>query len=287
MHHVVGDRYALESVLRRVQERIRASLAKIRTHATCEAEWAILDDASVVQRWVDAIEPLRGRSVVKSDDAVSTLWRDRSIVLEGAQGVLLDERFGFHPHTTWSCCTHALASSLLRRHGWGGDVERIGVLRAYATRHGPGPFPTEDSCLAATLPEPHNGSEGWQGVFRRGWPDLVLARYARDVCGALDALVITHLDRLGALHKWKVARAYEGVGPDLATLDREGLCVGLRPGDLSHQERLTHALQQARPVYEALPSDPERFVERIEAELGLPVTVTSHGPTALDKRQRR
>jgi adenylosuccinate synthase len=107
------------------------------------------------------------------------------------------------------------------------------------------------------------------------------------VCGALDALVITHLDRLGALHKWKVARAYEGVGPDLATLDREGLCVGLRPGDLSHQERLTHALQQARPVYEALPSDPERFVERIEAELGLPVTVTSHGPTALDKRQRR
>ena len=287
MHHVVGDKTALESLLGRVQERIRASLAGIMTEVSGEAEWAILDDGSVVKQWVDAIEPLRRRRVVTSDDMVSTLWRDRSIVLEGAQGVLLDEQFGFHPHTTWSCCTPALASSLLRRHGWGGDVETIGVLRAYATRHGPGPFPTEDSCLVNALPEPHNGSEGWQGAFRRGWPDLVLARYARDACGSLDALAITHLDRLGGLPKWKAARAYEGVDPDLGTLGRDGLCLNLLSGDLSHQQRLMQALQHARPVYEALPSDPERFVERIEAELGLPVTVTSFGPTALDKRHRR
>jgi adenylosuccinate synthase len=286
MHHVVGDRQALKTVLRRVQERIRASLAHVMNGAACVEERAIFDDSAVVERWVDAIEPLRRCGVVTPDDALATLLRDRSIVLEGAQGVLLDEQFGFHPHTTWSPCTPALATSLLRRHGWDGDVVTIGVLRAYATRHGPGPFPTEDPRLADALPEPHNASEGWQGAFRRGWPDLVLARYARDACGSLDALAITHLDRLGALPRWKAARAYESFDPDLATLDREGLCIGLRPGDLAHQQRLTHALQQARPVYDALPSDPDRFVERVETELGLPVTVTSHGPKARDKRQR-
>lgn len=287
MHHVAGDRTALERFLRRVQERIRASLVPIMTEASCEAEWAILDDGSVAKQWVDATEPFRQRRLVTSDDALPTLWRDRSIVLEGAQGVLLDERYGFHPHTTWSCCTPALASSLLRRHGWDGDVETMGVLRAYATRHGPGPFPTEDSRLADAFPEPHNAGEGWQGTFRRGWPDWVLLRYARDACGSLDALAITHLDRLHDLPTWKMARAYEGIGPDLATLDRDGLCLNLLPGDLPHQQRLTQALQRVRPVYGAIPSDPERFVERIEAELGLPVTVTSFGPTALDKRQRR
>ncbi len=286
MHHVVGDRSALRTLLRRVQERIRASLADVMTGVSSDEQWAIFDDTSVVARWVEAIEPLRRSAVVTSDDALSQLWRDRSVVLEGAQGVLLDEQVGFHPHTTWSCCTPALAHSLLRRHGWDGDVETIGVLRAYATRHGAGPFPTEDFRLADALPEHHNDAEGWQGAFRRGWPDLVLARYARDACPSLDALAITHLDRLGALPRWKAARAYESLDPDLATLDREGLCIALRPGDLAHQQRLTHALQQARPVYDALPSDPDRFVERVETELGLPVTVTSHGPTARDKRQR-
>jgi adenylosuccinate synthase len=287
MHHVVGDPSALKTILRRVQERIRASLTHVMNEASCDPELAILDDGSVVERWVDAIEPLRRCGVVTPDDALATLWRDRSIVLEGAQGVLLDEQFGFHPHTTWSPCTPALASFLLGRHGWDGEIETIGVLRAYSTRHGPGPFPTEDLLLADALPEPHNGGDGWQGTFRRGWPDWVLARYARDACGSLDALAITHLDRLGGVPRWKAARAYESVDPDLATLDREGFCIGLRPGDLAHQERLSHALHQARPVYEAFPSDPDRFVERVEAELGIPVAVTSHGPMARDKRQRR
>jgi adenylosuccinate synthase len=287
MHHVVGDRQALKTVLRRVQERIRASLAHVMTTASCDDERAILHDGSVVERWVDAIEPLRRCGVVTPDDALATLWRDRSVVLEGAQGMLLDEQFGFHPHTTWSSCTPALATSLLLRHGWDGDVETIGVLRAYATRHGPGPLPTEDSRLADALPEPHNASEGWQGAFRRGWPDLVLAKYARDACGPIDALAITHLDRLGRLPTWKAALAYQGVHPDLATLDREGFCIGLRPGALPHQQRLTDALQRVRPVYEAFSSDPDQFTERVEAELGLPVTVTSHGPTARDKRQRK
>ena len=96
------------------------------------------------------------------------MLREGSVVLEGAQGVLLDEHRGFHPHTTWSTCTLEPALALLAKHQWRGAIERHGVLRTYLTRHGDGPFPTEDPAMAPLLPEPHNPSHGWQGGFRVG-----------------------------------------------------------------------------------------------------------------------
>ncbi|MCP9971471.1 adenylosuccinate synthetase [Actinomadura madurae] len=92
------------------------------------------------------------------------LLRGGTVVFEGAQGVLLDEWHGFHPYTTWSATTFANAETLLAEAG--GTALRLGVLRAYATRHGPGPFVTEDPVLTADLPEPHNGTGRWQGAFR-------------------------------------------------------------------------------------------------------------------------
>ena len=98
------------------------------------------------------------------DDQCKWLLRAGPAVFEGAQGVLLDEWRGFHPYTTWSTTTFANAETLLAEAGE--TAIRLGVVRCYLTRHGPGPFVTEDPTLE--IPEPHNGTGTWQGAFRNG-----------------------------------------------------------------------------------------------------------------------
>jgi adenylosuccinate synthase len=178
------------------------------------------------------------------DSSATVLAAEGDIVFEGAQGVLLDEWHGFHPYTTWSTTTFANAQTLLAEHRYAGDIRRIGIARAYMTRHGAGPFPTESLRLTEKLREAHNGTNDWQHGFRFGWPDLVLLRYALRATGGIDELALTCLDQLPALPLWKVARTYADIG-ELKIAP---------PPNLEHQERLTSILEDARPVYENLPA---------------------------------
>ncbi len=107
----------------------------------------------------------------------------KTAIFEGAQGVLLDEWRGFHPHTTWSTVTlqHALAMAEKS----GADALCIlGVTRSYLTRHGVGPLPTWSPELDRLLSDSGNPVNAWQGAMRRGWLDLMLLSYAADVAGA-------------------------------------------------------------------------------------------------------
>ncbi|URN00212.1 adenylosuccinate synthetase [Actinomadura madurae] len=198
------------------------------------------------------------------------LLRGGTVVFEGAQGVLLDEWHGFHPYTTWSATTFANAETLLAEAG--GTALRLGVLRAYATRHGPGPFVTEDPVLTADLPEPHNGTGRWQGAFRAGHLDAVALRYALDAAGGVDGLAVTHLDVAGARPDLRVCLSYEMDGERVGRLETG-------PPDLDRQAALTERLLRARPVYAPL----GEAVETIEDVSGAPVVLRSHGPTAADK----
>jgi adenylosuccinate synthase len=129
---------------------------------------------------------------------LARVLRAGPVVFEGAQGVLLDEWHGFHPYTTWSTTTSANAEELLAEADAAGAALRLGVVRCYMTRHGPGPFVTEDPTLE--LPEPHNQHGTWQGPFRTGHFDGVALRYAIEVTGGVDAVALTHLD-LAPLHR--------------------------------------------------------------------------------------
>lgn len=128
---------------------------------------------------------------------------DGNVVFEGHQGVLLDEHYGLEPHRTWTACTFFNALALID-FSW--DVEKIGVVRSYFTRHGAGPFPTEDP--AVNYPEPHNHTNEFMGPFRQGYFDAVLTKYAIQCCGGIDTLAITHMDcwngmvRLGDENLW-------------------------------------------------------------------------------------
>ena len=246
---------------------------------------------------VDAYDAIRGRfTVVEGPWLAGPLNRGR-VLFEGAQGVLLDEWRGFHPHTTWSTTTGANISTLLAEAGTApADLEdpeyvhRLGVLRAYTTRHGAGPMPTDTPGLREALPEPHNGRGQWQGTFRVGAFDTVAHRYALEVAGRIDSLAVTHLDSVTSTNV-----TCPPTGPRIGFCDQYTLADGspldrLLPGpftDLSYQEKLTALLHQAHAPVTAEPEDPrstQSWVEAIAARTALPVTVTSTGPTWEDKQ---
>ncbi|MFG3553939.1 adenylosuccinate synthetase [Micromonospora sp. NPDC047557] len=223
-------------------------------------------DAPPVEDCLPAFTGFAARVAVVDRSWLAGALRTGTCVFEGAQGVLLDEWHGFHPYTTWSTTTFANADSLLAEAGRAGDLTRLGVLRIVTTRHGAGPLVTEDPALPLT--DPHNPTNPWQGRFRFGHFDAVAHRYALAAAGGVDGLALTHLDLAGP--ELRICRRYD-------TTDR--LDPG-PPGDLGRQAALTDRLLRARPLYDDPPTD---WTEAVGAELGAPVLLTSHGPTADDK----
>jgi adenylosuccinate synthase len=213
---------------------------------------------------------------------LSRLAQQGSLLFEGAQGVLLDEWRGFHPHTTWSTTTPANARALLATIGYVHPVKTLGVMRAYHTRHGAGPFPTEAPGLAKYFRDKNNGTHEWQGAFRVGHLDMVLTRYALKVSRGIDGLVVTHLDQYQQVaenSRQQVCVAYE------LTSERcmSELPVNPNLTDLVWQEKLTEKVSRARAVYDVLDVGAS-LIEYLELQLEKPVVIGSYGPTAGDKR---
>jgi adenylosuccinate synthase len=187
------------------------------------------------------------------------------IIFESAQGALLDREHGFFPHVTPSRITRRAAHDVARSLGFTAPLEVWGVLRAYQTRHGEGPLPSEDAALAARLPEHHNREDGPAGRFRVGWFDTVLARYAVAVAGPIDRLAVTCLDRIAELPDRAVVDAWRGVSADARPTEVEA------------------AVGTAVPVVHPV----DDVAATIEAVVGRPLDVASFGPRRGDKRTSR
>ncbi|MEZ4410642.1 MAG: adenylosuccinate synthetase [Polyangiales bacterium] len=274
------DERALRAKLSRAQRRKRRELATVmealRDDPSARDDLDDLDDPCTVDAAVELLADFTARARLSAEGAFDAmLRREAAVIFEGAQGVLLDEWRGFHPYTTWSTCTPELARRALR--GYDGRVTVMGVARAYATRHGAGPFVTEDAGLTRAIPDAHNATHPWQGAFRVGCFDAVATRYAIAACGGVDTLAVTCLDRLTA-DAHRIATAYARGDETITTLP-----MGER-GDLAHQESLTASLAAVTPVYETVPEG--EMASAIERACGARVTLTSEGPTAESKRWR-
>jgi adenylosuccinate synthase len=207
-------------------------------------------------------------------DVVREMLRQEQAIFEGAQGVLLDQDVGFHPHTTWSRTTPANALQLLAEAGIETQPRKIGVLRCYATRHGNGPFPSEEPALRSLLIEPHNSDSGHQGRFRVGVFDAVAARYALR-CADVDELALTHLDRIKLLPP-RICTGYELNGQRLAI-------ESLPPGDLQARSAQTSRLSECRPVHADISTEEkDHFAESLSHALGVKLSIVATGPARTD-----
>ena len=216
--------------------------------------------------------------------AEKILDRSGTVVFEGSQGVLLDRFYGFHPYTTKVRTTPETALSLLKECNYDGEVTSLGVLRAYHTRHGAGPFVAESVELTEHLPDASNQNHQWQGSFRVGSFDLVMAKYAIEVCkGGLNGLVITCIDRIQQLKYWKICRLYNYHNlylTDRVTVNRS---VGQR--QLQDQKNLSLLLKEFSPIVTDLkirPNTVDVFVDLLNEKLSIPIVALSTGPTEKD-----
>jgi len=217
------------------------------------------------------------------------LWdaiaRGENLLLEGAQSALLDIDFGTYPFVTSS---HPTSAGALVGSGIPPTEvdEVIGVAKAYATRVGAGPFPTEDTGEAGEFLRRVGSERGaTTGRQRRcGWLDLVLLRYAVKLNG-FTSLAITKVDVLGGLDEVPVCVQY--VMPDGSTvrdvlpsqaddLARAQPVYERAPGWPEFHERLKERVR--REGMRALPSTLRRYLERIVEETGVPVEYVGFGP---------
>ncbi len=200
----------------------------------------------------------------------------RRVLLEGAQGTLLDLDHGTYPYVTSSAASAAGAPLGV---GLGPTAvdEVIGVTKAYTTRVGHGPFPTEmPEAEAAALREAGEEYGATTGRPRRcGWLDIPALRYAARVNG-LTGLVVTKLDVLDAFDEILVAERYESDGADVAAFP-----VSAR------------ALERCRPVWRRfrgwkspttgarkwsdLPAPAREYLEWIERAVAVPIQRVSVG----------
>jgi adenylosuccinate synthase len=200
----------------------------------------------------------------------------RRILFEGAQGTLLDIDHGTYPYVTSSNATvGGVCTGLgIPPRAIGGV---LGVVKAYTTRVGEGPLPTElDGALGDRLRESGREFGAVTGRPRRcGWYDAVAARYAVRVNG-LDALALTKLDVLDGLEEIPIATSYRCRGQSLTEF----------PSDISQlsacapvYETLPGWPQPTRGTrrFEALPAEARRYIARIEEVTGVPVALISTG----------
>ncbi len=293
------DGTLLRSKLGRIRDRLQAEIEALGPIPDRSASWelGVFKNRALLDRWLSRATSLAEGGRVVPDSilgaAIAASAVAESVVFEGALGVLLDEAAGFPPFVTRSRCTAENALALLAEAASAtGDLEivRIGVLRTHAVRHGPGPLPTETADLKAAVVE-HNVQNDWQGKVRYGWFDAVLARYALDVAGPLDALALTHLDVPARLGRWRLCGGYEGADApaDLVERSPSGRIVRLRPGaerSLPHQERLTTLLAGLAPALEDCAPSEEAVLARTEELLGRKVDWGSRGPRSTDVFER-
>ena len=249
-----------------------------RRNIQAETELLVLDDAEASGiLYARYAEFLKKANIVSSSVLKELLAEVPVAAFEGSQGMLLDEGYGFWPHVTKSNVTFYNAYALLEEADYQGQVRTIGVLRGYATRHGAGPFPTEDRSLYNYLQEPHNTTGDWQGVFRPGHFDMMATNYALRTLGGVDSIVLTCTDKISAMPGLKICKAYA-----VANGQYWREVPIMHPNDLKLRAALTQDMNRAIPVFNRFETVGS-YINHLITQLPAPVSILSFGPTAEDK----
>jgi len=239
------------------------------------------DIAELERRWFEAVEYLKRFRIIDSEYGINALLRDgKSVLAEGAQGTLLDVDFGSYPFVTSSNTVCAGVCT-----GLGVAPNRIGevygIFKAYCTRVGSGPFPTE--LFDETGKELRRIGHEYGAVTGRerrcGWLDLVALKYAIMIDGVTQ-LIMMKADVMNAFETIKVAVAYEIDGRRT-----EEFPYTVDDGRVKPVYREFKGWQcDIRGVksYDEFPRELKEYVEFIERETGVGVKIISVGPDRED-----
>ncbi len=231
-----------------------------------------------VREWRERIGPFIADCFTPLHEALEA---NKNVLFEGAQGTLLDVDHGTYPYVTSSNPT---TGGVLTGSGVGANALNrvIGVAKAFQTRVGSGPMPTEvDGDTAVRLRG--TGSQQWDefgtttGRPRRvGWLDLVALKFSRRVNG-LTELALTKLDILSGLPELPVCIGYEGDGTFISEFPSQ-------MGNLGAMKPRYQMLQgwngniMGATSYAELPPEAQAYIGFIEEFVGIPVTIASTGP---------
>ncbi len=231
--------------------------------------------------WFEAIEFLKGMNLIDSEHYIHQALRNgKSILAEGAQGSLLDIDFGSYPFVTSSTTTCAGSCT-----GLGIAPNKIrnvyGIFKAYCTRVGSGPFPTElfDETGDELRKNGHEFGATTGRPRRCGWLDLPALKYAIDINGVTN-LIMMKSDVLSGMDTIKVCTAYRYKGTEIDYLPYrtdEDLVEPIYKELPGWAEDITKLEN-----FEDAPKNLKDYVSYLEKELEVPITIVSVGP---DRKQ--
>lgn len=263
--------------LKQFEEKLRVNLKEKNEILTKIYGVEPLDFETIFEEYKGYREKIKHRIVDTIPIVNKALKEDKLVLFEGAQAMMLDINYGTYPYVTSSSPTLAGVTT-----GAGVSPRKIdkgiGVMKAYTTRVGEGPFVTElDNELGENIRKIGGEFGAVTGRPRRcGWLDLVVGKYAVEINGLTD-IVITKIDVLSGLGKLKICTAYEIDGKIFDTI----------PAD-------TQSLYRAIPIYEELdgwsediskirnydelPENCKKYLKRVKEIIDCPISVVSVGP---------
>ena len=234
------------------------------------------DLKALEDEWFDAVEYLKQFRTVNADYHIDQALRaGKRVLAEGAQGTMLDIDFGTYPYVTSSNTVAAGACTGLGiAPGRTGEV--FGIFKAYCTRVGSGPFPTElDDADGQQMRDQGNEYGATTGRPRRcGWLDLPALKYAIMVNG-VTRLFMMKADVLSGFSEIKVCNSYAVDGREQAELP---YCLYDISGLNYRTFRGWHCDITGCRSWEELPQELKDYIRYIEDETGVPVTIVSVGP---------
>ena len=251
-------------------------VAKARHENILESLGSNYDIDELERQWFEGIAYLKKFRIIDSEHEINRfLAEDKAILAEGAQGTLLDVDFGSYPFVTSSNTICAGACT-----GLGIGPNRIGevygIFKAYCTRVGSGPFPTElfDETGEVLCRLGHEFGAVTGRKRRCGWLDMVALKYAIMVDG-VTKLIMMKADVMNDFDTIKVAEAYEIDGRRVTEFPYD-IQDDVKPVYREFKGWKTDLKQVRR--YEDFPAEFKTYVEYIERETGVPVAIISVGP---------
>ena len=253
------------------------AIAKAKHIATLTQLGGDTDVAELEAQWMQAIDYIKGFDIIDSEYVVNGLLaQGKKVLCEGAQGTMLDVDFGSYPFVTSSntitagaCVGLGLAPNKI------GDV--YGIFKAYCTRVGSGPFPTElfDETGAKIRDLGHEYGAVTGRERRCGWVDLVALKYAIMING-VTKLIMMKSDVLDGFETIKACTAYkiDGVVTDQFPFDIKDENIEPIYNELKGWNTDMTSMKST----EEFPAEFKAYIDFLESELNVPICIVSVGP---------